>query len=144
MTSILALLLSTAGVVGIACFAISLRFAHGSLLHKLSVRKPKKASKSSHVSHTSFKMVPNPREVVAVEGIPSVESAPDLPTYESSDSESTNSSDHEEGEGEMVDKVYTVGCFDLFHRGHVVLLKRMRRMGREVGERSIASLQSSH
>ncbi len=32
-----------------------------------------------------------------------------------------------------VDKVYTVGCFDLFHRGHKKLLMNMRRLGREVG-----------
>lgn len=30
------------------------------------------------------------------------------------------------------DKVYTVGCFDLFHDGHVRLLQRMRQYGREV------------
>ena len=33
---------------------------------------------------------------------------------------------------EKVDKVYTVGCFDLFHRGHRKLLKNMRNLGREV------------
>ena len=33
---------------------------------------------------------------------------------------------------ERVDKVYTVGCFDLFHRGHVNLLKNMRKLGKEV------------
>jgi cytidyltransferase-like protein len=30
------------------------------------------------------------------------------------------------------DKVYTVGCFDLFHEGHRILLERMREFGREV------------
>ncbi|CAF0772270.1 unnamed protein product [Rotaria sordida] len=30
------------------------------------------------------------------------------------------------------DKVYTVGCFDLFHEGHRLLLQRMRHFGREV------------
>jgi cytidyltransferase-like protein len=30
------------------------------------------------------------------------------------------------------DKVYTVGCFDLFHEGHRLLLQRMRQFGREV------------
>ena len=30
------------------------------------------------------------------------------------------------------DKVFTVGCFDLFHDGHVRLLQRMRQYGREV------------
>ncbi|CAF1273571.1 unnamed protein product [Adineta ricciae] len=30
------------------------------------------------------------------------------------------------------DKVYTVGCFDLFHEGHRLLLQRMRQYGRQV------------
>ena len=36
------------------------------------------------------------------------------------------------GKGNKVDKVYTVGCFDLFHRGHINLLRNMRKLGREV------------
>lgn len=31
-----------------------------------------------------------------------------------------------------VDKVYTVGCFDLFHHGHVLLMKRMKEIGKKV------------
>lgn len=31
-----------------------------------------------------------------------------------------------------VDKVYTIGCFDLFHHGHVQLIKRMREIGKKV------------
>ena len=31
-----------------------------------------------------------------------------------------------------VDKVYTVGCFDLFHDGHVNLIRRMREIGKKV------------
>lgn len=31
-----------------------------------------------------------------------------------------------------VDKVYTIGCFDLFHHGHVQLIKRMRELGKKV------------
>lgn len=31
-----------------------------------------------------------------------------------------------------VDKVYTIGCFDLFHHGHVQLMKRMRELGKKV------------
>ena len=34
--------------------------------------------------------------------------------------------------GEKVDKIYTVGCFDLFHRGHRKLLRNMRNLGKEV------------
>lgn len=31
-----------------------------------------------------------------------------------------------------VDKVFTVGCFDLFHYGHVQLLERMASLGKQV------------
>lgn len=31
-----------------------------------------------------------------------------------------------------VDNVYTVGCFDLFHHGHVKLIERMRLIGKKV------------
>ena len=31
-----------------------------------------------------------------------------------------------------VDKVYTIGCFDLFHHGHVQLINRMRELGKKV------------
>ena len=33
---------------------------------------------------------------------------------------------------EPVDKVYTIGCFDVFHPGHELLLKRLRAYGRKV------------
>ena len=62
-----------------------------------------------------------------------ISSAPDLKSLgEPDDSDSAASSDHDDSEGK-VDKVYTVGCFDLFHRGHFNLLKNMRKFGREVG-----------
>lgn len=31
-----------------------------------------------------------------------------------------------------VDKVYTIGCFDLFHHGHIRLIERMREVGKKV------------
>ena len=54
-----------------------------------------------------------------------------------SDSDNSTCSDveeEEEGVAEMnkVDKVYTVGCFDLFHCGHSTLLRNMRTLGKEV------------
>ena len=62
--------------------------------------------------------------------VPHVSSAPDLQMLQpctDSESSADESSIHN-----MVDKVYTVGCFDLLHRGHIKLFKNMRRMGREV------------
>jgi hypothetical protein len=35
-------------------------------------------------------------------------------------------------EDRRVDKVYTIGCFDLFHYGHVQLIQRMRQLGKKV------------
>lgn len=64
--------------------------------------------------------------------LPHVASAPSLPSLRlHSDSESS-SENREDGDTHMVDKVYTVGCFDLLHRGHEKLFKNMRTMGREV------------
>ena len=34
-----------------------------------------------------------------------------------------------------VDKVYTIGCFDLFHDGHVKLFQRLRTLGKQVSKR---------
>ena len=46
-----------------------------------------------------------------------------------------------------VDKVYTIGCFDLFHEGHRILFQRMRQLGRTLivgvhDSRSIYKLKS--
>ena len=69
--------------------------------------------------------------------LPKVQSAPEFPISRSScsdDSEDDLSQSENDG---RVDKIYTVGCFDLFHRGHINLLKNMRTLGKEVieGER---------
>ena len=45
---------------------------------------------------------------------------------------STSSSSTDSNNNQLADKVYTVGCFDLFHHGHVELLKRMRNYGKRV------------
>lgn len=39
----------------------------------------------------------------------------------------------------LVDKVYTVGCFDLFHKGHIRLLQRMRSIGKQVSRTVLLS-----
>ena len=62
--------------------------------------------------------------------LPKVQSAPQ---FQISHSSSSDDSDEDEMKNdERVDKIYTVGCFDLFHRGHVNLLKNMRKLGKEV------------
>jgi len=32
----------------------------------------------------------------------------------------------------MYDKVFTVGCFDQFHKGHIKLIKTMKKYGKEI------------
>jgi cytidyltransferase-like protein len=53
----------------------------------------------------------------------------------------------EELETDKVDKVYTIGCFDLFHHGHIRLLENMRKRGKQVivgvhDSRSISKLKN--
>ena len=62
--------------------------------------------------------------------IPHISSVPDMTCFARC-SIPESFSGHDE-ESLKVDKVYTVGCFDLFHRGHEILLKRMRKLGKEV------------
>jgi bifunctional ADP-heptose synthase (sugar kinase/adenylyltransferase) len=33
---------------------------------------------------------------------------------------------------QKVDKIYTVGCFDLFHEGHIILMERLKELGSQV------------
>lgn len=63
--------------------------------------------------------------------IPKVQSSPALNFRAGSSSSESDDFANEEDDN-RVDKVYTVGCFDLFHRGHIALLKNMRKLGKEV------------
>lgn len=51
---------------------------------------------------------------------------------ENSLSKTTKISALNKNEDYRVDKVYTIGCFDLFHYGHVQLINRMRELGKKV------------
>ena len=51
-----------------------------------------------------------------------------MSSFSLGDSDLASSDEDNKGK---VDKVYTIGCFDLFHRGHVNLLRNMRKHGRE-------------
>ena len=67
--------------------------------------------------------------------LPKVQSAPQFQINHSSSSDDSEEDSilRKKNSDERVDKVYTVGCFDLFHHGHVKLLKNMRKLGKEVG-----------
>jgi cytidyltransferase-like protein len=47
-------------------------------------------------------------------------------------SKNQNESREENIVDNRVDKVYTIGCFDIFHEGHVKLIERMRECGKKV------------
>ena len=65
--------------------------------------------------------------------LPKVQSAPQFQISHSCSSDDSEEDERRRRSGdERVDKVYTVGCFDLFHHGHVKLLKNMRKLGKEV------------
>lgn len=123
------------GLLGIVLLLLSLRLAHNSLMHKLERRKKKTPS-----AETLPKLVRNGRPGGLERTTSSSSSNSDA---SSSDEEKydlfvlTQEEDDDEaldlGENEVVDKVYTIGCFDLFHHGHQKLLRRMRRLGKKVG-----------
>ena len=67
-------------------------------------------------------------------------SVPVMSSFSLGDSDLASSDEDNEGK---VDKVYTIGCFDLFHRGHVNLLRNMRKHGREASLASSLGFSSS-
>ena len=64
--------------------------------------------------------------------VPHVSSAPNLQMLSPHTDSESSSDERRDDDSHKVDKVYTVGCFDLLHRGHEILFKNMRTMGREV------------
>ncbi len=150
--------LSSVGVSGVLCFAISLRFAHSSLVHKLNSRS--KTVTASNGTTTDLSSTPSEcngeqraSKVTTIKpnhlqnegtqaAIPSYQmrnglrqktmSMPDFVEFELGDSDSSTSADEDKRDEKKIDKVYTVGCFDLFHRGHINLLREMRKLGRQV------------
>ncbi|KAK3086485.1 hypothetical protein FSP39_019057 [Pinctada imbricata] len=120
---------SISGITGVICLLLSVRLAHASLRHKLKTRQSKKIKQIHQSKSTDEK---------------------DEVLLKSDKSENSTSESESTGEEKpkrkwkltrarsmrcldnRVDRVYTVGCFDLFHHGHIRLLERMRALGKEV------------
>ena len=131
-------LIFLAGIMGIICFSITVRLAYVSLFKQLEERATIKQTKttvsinlaSEFNSSTSF-IEENAFNNQAF-------------THDQSQcvvsNKQENTSCHlqckisllETKIDNRVDKVYTIGCFDLFHEGHRRLLERMREYGHEV------------
>ena len=122
------------GLLGIVMLLLSIRLAHSSLSHKLERRKKKTVKKSDDT-------VPETQRPSAVGRLLSSSSSSDsapnsdeekYDVFVMTSAEGGETQTVELGEDEVVDKVFTIGCFDLFHHGHQKLLKRMRRLGKQV------------
>ena len=103
------------GVCVIFGFAISLRFAHASLTHKLKARMQSTTTSPQiavvPLTNTKMNHVAGRRDTLL-----RATSVPVMSSFSLGDSDSASSDEDNEGK---VDKVYTIGCFDLFRRGHV-------------------------
>ncbi|XP_025076132.1 uncharacterized protein LOC112553248 isoform X2 [Pomacea canaliculata] len=133
---------SVSGVAGIACLILSVRLAHASLARKLSARKQRKPIRQSsgstvgsclhhlrtrRTTGVQVDLPPVDKEFIGFKK----QSSPDK--YIKDDlAPFTRSMSVPTGVEGLVDKVYTVGCFDLFHKGHIRLLQRMRSIGKQV------------
>ncbi|XP_064598870.1 uncharacterized protein LOC135465558 [Liolophura sinensis] len=150
------------GIAGVTCLLLSVRLAHASLQQKLNIRKMHTASNqdtSEKPNHTK-KSYSDAVKEDKYEVKPHTQDSKDIPTEEeskgrNSDKPKLNISQRlkdfpQETKAAFnieralglpkrngntdgrVDKVYTIGCFDLFHFGHVILLRRMKSLGKQV------------
>ncbi|XP_060570081.1 uncharacterized protein LOC132728455 [Ruditapes philippinarum] len=152
-------ILSISGVSGVVCLLLSIRLAHASLEHKLKPRRKNKTETDDddkeHTrsygtqtdNHLSENILERKLSIFGEE----IEDPDEL------DEKSDVSSEKEEEEEELkktssnqklsikrsvsvpswkirqkVDKIYTVGCFDLFHEGHIILMERLKELGSQV------------
>ncbi|KAL8559414.1 hypothetical protein ACOMHN_045211 [Nucella lapillus] len=137
------LMTSISGISGVVCLFLSIRLAHASLSRKLAARKERKPLRDSLGGSTVASCLRRlmTRRSVGVQVDLPPPSPTDNPDFKFGEGERTFPKEHYtvsrslsvtglmEG---LVDKVYTVGCFDIFHDGHTRLLQRMRSLGRQV------------
>ncbi|XP_067651084.1 uncharacterized protein [Haliotis asinina] len=146
------------GITGLVCLTLSIRLAHASLTSKLKARqtdvprsdvmkdeedeleKEKGQDKENGRRSTGTQVQPIEEEDLKVDHIKMENNE----LYEKrtilQDSVPITHLDS------RVERVYTVGCFDLFHHGHVKLMQRMRKLGKQVvvgvhDSRSICTLK---
>nr|KAG5708039.1 hypothetical protein BaRGS_025177 [Batillaria attramentaria] len=117
---------SASGIAGITCLVLSVRLAHASLNRKLTARKERKPIREpAGPTVGSCLLHLKTRRSYGVQV--------DLPAPSEKENAGFKTDVSVPGVMDgLVDKVYTVGCFDLFHNGHIRLLQRMRALGRQV------------
>lgn len=136
---------SISGISGVVCLFLSIRLAHASLSRKLDARKERKPIRDpprvSTVASCIRRLMTRRSVAVQVDLTPSPTDDPDFEFGEKVLEGRKRTQAKEELSPlsrslslveEPVDKVYTVGCFDLFHSGHIRLLQRMRSLGKQV------------
>ncbi|CAL1537775.1 unnamed protein product [Lymnaea stagnalis] len=144
---------SVSGLVGVACLFLSVRLAHSSLASKLTARAPLLRSQSRAWDDEDELKSEKGGENTQEKSRSDAETQTNLP--ETTDSDDDTCGDKPTAPevcpslhrcyslpgtelltGMTLDaraeRVYTVGCFDLFHHGHVRLLKEMRSFGKKV------------
>lgn len=143
-------------IAGMICLLLTLRMAHKSLVLKLEARKSKRpialtrqmSSSTDDLLHLLY------QEQESMD----TSNKSDDSNYENAEMKMVDYGDNEfkdqstnfmykrpknnlmrsssllsvEKIDTRVDKVFTVGCFDLFHHGHVTLINRMREIGKKV------------
>ncbi|XP_059173639.1 uncharacterized protein LOC131954125 [Physella acuta] len=139
---------SISGIVGVTCLLLSVRLAHSSLTNKLTAREPQVRGQAHSSEDEEDVKLSRPEKQVVTDETKDEETQVDL------DTPSVKPHHNKDGGDEHVlhrctslpgtelltdmtldaraERVYTVGCFDLFHHGHVKLLKQMRSFGRKV------------
>lgn len=154
-------IISWSGLTGITCLLLSVRLAYASLQQKLKAREQRKKdevnfnevpeTKEDGEKHTYTEKIPkklrkcyseaNTAQFLNAdkknstskmlddnEAMDSVFEDVDNPHLQ----RPRNSSVPLNAFDTRVDRVYTVGCFDLFHTGHITLLQRMQALGKQV------------
>ncbi|XP_078587318.1 uncharacterized protein LOC144868684 [Branchiostoma floridae x Branchiostoma japonicum] len=120
------------GAAGVVCLVLCIRLAHASLDRKLKARRIQEKNGGHGSKLKRIESAP-PGEMERIETVYNHNLR-----LKSSQASDENDSKHDENIQDKldfvdpVDAVFTVGCFDLFHTGHEVLLQRMRKMGRKV------------
>lgn len=148
---------STSGVIGIICLLLSIRLAHASLEHKLKPRREKKDDVQTE-SENKIRSVDTQTDDGASlnydrrmsifgdfeEDHDDLEEKSDVSSEKDEDEDmktlsSAKALSMKRSQSvsawqipQKVDKVYTVGCFDLFHEGHKILLQRLKEIGTQV------------
>jgi len=126
---------SNAGLFGLVSLFLATHLAHKSLLHKLKGRMHSKQSKQTQELKPSHSA--NSSETVSPSSSPSASISCE------------KSTDYLSSVEEPYDYVFTIGCFDLFHYGHVNLMNIMKKAGKTLivgvhSDESIYELKKKH